>query len=293
MLKKIMITCCATLGVLTGMLPWNKKAIANNGQSLLWKVTGGGLQKPSYLFGTIHLICPDDYLWTKAMQQAYQQAEQVAFELDMDDPTMQAQMATSMAMEPGKTLRDYYTPEDYDSLSKTLKAQTGLPVEMLEGMKPFAVMSILLLKTISCTLPDSYEGNIMKLAHKDKKEIVGLESVEDQVALFDQMNADTLASLLLEMAGETDSLKSQYNELLQAYKAQDLPAMYALTLAAPDFRAHLDALLFDRNKKWIPSITRLASERSTFIAVGAGHLWGEMGVISLLRQAGYTVEAAL
>lgn len=290
---KLITFCCSLLVGFTSLFAQTTtKAVTDNNKSLLWKITGKGLKKPSYLFGTIHIICNADYVWTPAMQKALQESKTVAFEMDMDDPTLQTQMSSGMMLANGKTLKDFYTDEEYKRLSD-FAAKNEVPLQMMQQFSPFALVSFLYLKVVTCPVPASYEGNITGLAKEQDKEIVGLETVQEQMKVIENMDIDSIAHSVLKIAEHIDSFKYTYNEMLQVYKKQDLPALYRLFLESPDYKDDLQSLLFDRNKKWVPAIVTLAKAQSTFIAVGAGHLWGDEGVISLLRKEGYTVTPVL
>lgn len=290
MYKLLTISCCLLLGAGFCMAQAGKKktTVVNN-KSLLWKVSGNGLQKPTYLFGTLHIICPDDYVWTPAMQKALDACDKVAFEMDMDDPSLQGKMAASMALNDGKTLKDFYSEADYKRLTE-VAAKNNIPIQMMQGFKPFALVSFLYLKAVSCSLPDSYEGTITKLAQADDKEILGLETVEEQMKVVESMNSDSIARSVLTIAEDLDSFKRTFNQMLAVYKKQDLPTLYQLIIESPDYKDDLPTLLFDRNRKWVPIIAGMAKKQSTFIAVGAGHLWGDKGVIELLKHQGYKVD---
>ncbi|RYZ48278.1 MAG: TraB/GumN family protein [Sphingobacteriales bacterium] len=289
MYKLITFYCTLLMGITTCFAQSATKSTAAANKSLLWKISGKGLKKPSYLFGTIHMICTADYVWTPAMDKALQSSERVAFEMDMDDPQLQTQMATGLMLKDGKKLKDLYSEADYQKLS-AFAAKNGLPLEMMQQYSPFALVSFLYMKALTCPMPASYEGNITGLAQAQKKEILGLETVEEQVAVIEKMNMDSLAGMVLNITNDMDSFKNTFNQILAVYKKQDLPELYKLFLESPDYKDDLNALLFDRNRKWVPAIEKLVGQQSTFVAVGAGHLWGGEGVISLLRQAGYTVE---
>ncbi len=289
MYKFLVLGCCLIFGVTLATAQTSKKKASDGSKSLLWKVSGNGLQKPSYLFGTLHVICPDDYVWTPAMQKALDACDKVAFEMDMDDPSLQSKMASGMMLKDGKTLKDFYTEEEYKKLT-AVATENNIPIQMMQSFKPFALVSFLYLKAVACGLPDSYEGNITKLAQAGDKEIVGLESVEEQMKVVDGMNSDSIAKSILHIAEDINTFKADFNQMLAVYKKQDLPALYQLILESPDYKDDLNALLFDRNKKWTPIIAGMAKQQPTFIAVGAGHLWGEKGVIEQLKRQGYKVE---
>jgi uncharacterized protein YbaP (TraB family) len=280
--------CCSLyLGVISSFAQSVASKSSDN-NALLWKISGHGLKKPSYIFGTLHIICQSDYVWTDSMQTALKESQKVAMEMDMDDPNLQTEMASGMTLANGKTLKDFYTPKEYAELD-TYATKNNIPLQMLQNFKPFALMSFVYSKVIPCMIPSSYEGNIMDVAHQQNKDIVGLESASEQISVMESMSEDSTAKSVLDMLVNLDSFKTQYNQMLSLYKTQSLPELYQLILESPDYKDDLNTLLFDRNAKWIPEIETLAKAQSTFIAVGAGHLWGDKGVISLLKKKGYTV----
>lgn len=257
---------------------------------LLWKISGKDLKVPSFVFGTIHLICPNDFIWTPAMQNALDVSKKVAFELDMDDPSLQSEVATGMILKDGKSLKSYFSDIEYEEIDKFIEAHVGVSLASLDQMKPIALISMLSTKTLDCNSPVSYEEKISEMANQDHKEIIGLETVEDQLEIFNEMDLDSSARQVVRTLTEWDTMKDQYKTMLGFYKKQDLAGLYDMVLESPDFKDNLDVLLFDRNEKWIPKMEDLAKEHAMFFAVGAGHLWGAKGVLQLLRNAGYTVE---
>lgn len=288
MFRFFAVYCSLVLGCINSFGQGNAKAANASNNALLWKITGNGLSKPSYLFGTLHIICESDYVWTDAMQKALTASQKVALEMDTDDPSLEAEMASGLMLTNGKTLKDFYTEENYKKLNDYAE-KNNIPLSMLQSFKPFALMSFLFSKVVSCSVPSSYEGNISNIAHKQNKEIVGLEAVKDQMAVVESMNEDSTAQSVLAMVENLDSFKEQYNQMLTLYKKQALPELYQLILESPDYKDDLNTLLFDRNAKWVPEIEALAKSQPTFIAVGAGHLWGEKGVIALLKKKGYSI----
>lgn len=261
-----------------------------NNKSLLWRISSKELKKPSYLFGTIHLICPGDYNWTDKMEQSLEQADAVCLEMDMDDPGIYRQIAQGMVDTSGKTLKEYFTEEEYGLLAKYVADSMGMDITVFANMKPAALQTVLVGKTFDCDNPVSYENNIMQEAQHDKKEILGLERVDEQLDLFDNLSPDSVVKDLLEVVRGNDGSKDEYDQLVTAYKNQDLPALHALiqSSGAKDF--DLGGFIDTRNEKWIPRMVEKMDQRAIFFAVGAGHLWGDQGLISLLRKQGYTVE---
>lgn len=258
--------------------------------SLLWKISGKGLQQPSYLFGTIHLICPDKFLWTKQMKKALDSCKQVAFELDMDDPALSMEVSNGMLLPEGKQLSDYFSQKDYERLEKYATDTLHVPPFMLQRMQPFAILSMTAMTTTNCDEQAlSYEQKISGWAKENNQEILGLESAEDQLEVIQEMNIDSTAAQIIQLLNQPKKPEEQYRQLLSAYLNQNLNEIHQLILTSPEIQADLDHLLYERNKKWIPVIEKYIDNKATFIAVGAGHLGGKGGVIDLLKQAGFTV----
>ena len=132
----------------------------------------------------------------------------------------------------------------------------------------------------------------MKIATQDHKEILGLETADEQLAVLETLPVDSVvAQVIAQVKGNSDNDKIEYNKMVAAYKAQDLPELYDQIVQSKDLGNDMNAFLDDRNKKWIGRMSGKMKQSSVFFAVGAGHLYGGNGVISLLRKQGYTVTA--
>jgi uncharacterized protein YbaP (TraB family) len=266
-----------------------KAAQGDTEKTLLWRISGKDLSKPSYLFGTIHLICPGDYLWTNAMKQSLAECKQVCFELDMDDPAVLLGGAAGFMNKDGKRLEDYFTKDQWQKLNQFMQDSMETDLKQMQMMKPMVLESILASKTVDCVIPVSYEANIMEQAQKAKQEVIGLEAVEEQVDVLNTLPDDSVVASLVKMIDSFTVTKREYAEMLAAYKRQDLPALFEQIKSSKELGDDLGAFLDERNKKWIPRMAKMMREKPTFFAVGAGHLWGDQGVIALLRKSGYTV----
>lgn len=288
MKRSVRLLCCCLALLYT--LPLCAQADAQN-RSLLWRISGNGLAKPSYLFGTIHLICPADYLWTPAMQRSLQQSERVCFEMDMDAPGLQMEVAMGMMNTNGQTLKDFFADSQYHIVEQFVKDSLQMDIALFQPFSPMALQSIFAIKTVQCAEPASYESNIMDLAQKQDKEIIGLESVGEQLDLFHNLPTDTVVQNLVYMASHYAEERAKYQQLIGYYKRQNLPALHGIIQRSGAIDADISAFVDDRNKKWITRMTDEMEQSSIFFAVGAGHLLGENGIINLLRQQGYTVTA--
>ena len=269
------------------------RAQAPTEASLLWKIEGKNLTQPSYLYGTIHLICPSDFVLTDTLKGCLKQTEQLTLEIDMDDPGMMMAMMKSMAMREGKQLKDLLDVKDYGRLTAYLKDSVGMSIAPFERAKPFMLMSVLLNRVLTCQ-PQSYEMSLMGLAKKQKSEVVGLETVEEQMAVFDSIPYTDQAKMLVTLMDSLPQARQEFGKMVEVYKKQDLAGLYNLTLESDfELENQQEVLLTNRNKRWIPIIEKQIAEKPTFVAVGAGHLGGEEGVIALLRKEGFSVVPVL
>ena len=258
-------------------------------KSLLWKIEGNGIQ-PSYLFGTFHILPQKDFVLKDRVKSAFTASDQIVLELDMDDPSMQIEMMQNAAMKDGTTLDQLFTPEDYKKLDELLQANLGFGLQMFNSFKPFMISSMLIQNYIEGA-PASFEGTFVQMAKEAKKEILGLESVTDQLSIFDEIPYEEQVEDIVDMLNDEDSIRDMYAKMIELYKAEDLEGIYQFTAEYFDDPQEEELLLNTRNKNWIPKIGELAREKSTFFGVGAAHLGGPNGVVELLKKANYTITA--
>lgn len=269
-----------------------QKTQKSDNNSLLWKISGNGLEKPSYLFGTIHVICPEDYVWTSKMKEAFDKSQSFCMELNMADPQVLMTVAAGLSDTSGRMLRDYFTPTEYKLVDEYFKDSLHINIVQLQMVKPIALQSMLLMKTAGCAAPTSYEESLTEKAMKDKeKTIDGLETADEQLALLNQIDSKEIIIGIISMIEHKSNDAKMYRELVNAYKKQDIEKVYSLINNTHDLEDNLSAFLDERNEKWIPRMQEKMKKKSVFFAVGAGHLLGDNGVIALLKKAGYTVEA--
>jgi len=260
-------------------------------KGLLWKISGNGLAKPSYLYGTMHITC--DATLNEYILAALDVTDQLYLELDMDDPNMQTEMMGTMAMKDGVTMKSLTTPEDYKIVDEFLKVNTGASADMLGTFKPFMVTAILYPKMIDCPAK-SYEMSLVEVAKEQKEEVYGLETVAEQLAVFDAIPYKEQMDELVKTAKDNMVKdKKELSEMMALYNTKDLNALLAFMDKSENkmMASHNDVLLVNRNKNWIPKMEAIAKAKPTFFGVGAAHLAGENGVIKLLRKKGYKVEA--
>lgn len=269
---------------------------------LLWEISGNGLEQSSFLFGTIHLIGSDDFFWPSGTLSAFDKSKKVVFEIDMaeiSDISSQFGMLQKAFMRDNISLRDLLSDEDYKIVEDHFSA-IGLPLFMLERMKPM-FLTILTggdMGGLDMNLfspggnTKSYEIELNSMAEASGKPVSGLETVEFQMSLFDSIPYEIQARMLVDAIENPESVEGNggFDEIVALYRNQDIEGM--ATLVKEDdsgFGEFTDLILKNRNIAWIAPMEAMMKDQRVFFAVGAGHLGGEMGVIRLLKQKGFTV----
>jgi len=261
--------------------------------STLWKISGNGLEKPSYLFGTIHITC--DASLDDDIKKALDETTQLVLELDMDDPTIQTKMMGGMYMKDGKTIKDYVSEEEFTAIDSLFTNQAGMSINMIQNIKPFFLSTMLYPKMMDCPM-ESFELELMKATKAQNEEVYGLETIEDQLQVFETIPYEDQIADLIRMAEDNLAYdKATFAKMFKIYEEENITAMLDMMDDENNKTTakHQDVLLKNRNINWIPKIEEFSKEQPTFFAVGAGHLAGENGVIKLLRKAGFKVTAAL
>ncbi len=282
-------------GVLLSLLTLSSLAQKNNeNNTLLWKISGNGIDKPSYLFGTIHMLCADDAVLSSRMLKAISNCDEVYFEVDMDNLFEMLGAMNKMKMKGDTTLRDLLSEADYKKVKEYFEGRSSLlPFSMLETYKPILAASTLEQSSLPCDNTAMMEQVIMTEAKANNKKIKGLETMSYQAGVLDsipyKLQAEQLVSYI-DSAGNGDAGNKQMKEMFDAYKAQDLQKLEEMMVETDAGMAGFtDIMLYHRNQNWVKKLKTLLADKALLIAVGAGHLPGEKGVINLLRKEGYTV----
>ena len=261
------------------------------GNTLLWEISGNGLAKPGYLFGTFHLLCKDDINFSEALKQAISRSHEIYLELDLDDPSTVMGALMLMNMKDGKKLKDLYTAEQYKRVLDFFKDSLKTPISLFQRMKPEFLIALLYPKMMPCNSASSVEEEIMELAKDAGKEIKGLETMAFQASVFDSIPYEQQAAELLNTIDSLQKAKADFTLMLNAYKSQRLDEIEKI-INTPEFGVaeNQDILLDNRNKNWVVQLKTIMKENPVFTAVGAGHLVGKNGLIALLRAEGFVVR---
>ncbi|WP_373826571.1 TraB/GumN family protein [Bacteroides heparinolyticus] len=272
---------------------------------LLWKISGNGLEKPSYVFGTYHLSPLGIKDSIAALPQAVNETTQVYGEVVMSEmmsPAFMQSMQQQMMMPKDSTLQSLFTPEQYEEVGKVVKENMMVDIAMLAQLKPAAITQQLAVILYMRHTPgfnpqEQLDNYFQQQAQQQGKKVGGLETVQSQIdILFNSQTLKRQAELLHCMAHDIDRTVGQVKRVIAAYEKQDLNVVLQLLAerhgdACDPLPGEMEALIDNRNKAWAEKMPAIMSEAPTLFVVGAGHLPGDNGLLNLLQQQGYTLEA--
>ena len=271
-----------------------------NTKSLLWKVYGNGAKDTSYLYGTIHMIEKKDFVISPQVKRTFQRTNALVMEvnLEMSDSTKKA-VAKQVMFPDKKSIKAYLSTSDYTYLHSylidTLKIMP-LKVTVYEMMTPFFLQAMILKEQLKKV--KSYEEHFANMGKKKEKLFV--ETLQEQLNIVagDPLNTQ-VEKLIKDMRAGKMNASIEFKKMTDLYLKQDLQGLHNFIVQSmieseetPEkSKEMMDKMLVNRNKNWIPKLEGWMKQKSLFVAVGAGHLAGEEGVINLLKKQGYTVEA--
>lgn len=262
-----------------------------NTNTLLWEISGKELKNPSYLFGTFHIMCKEDVQFSSSLHAALKNAEEVYFEMDLDDPANTVGALFFMNMKNGQLLKDLYTDEEYKRLLVFFKDSLKMSLASLQKIKPSFLEAFLYPKMMPCKNLSGVEQELLKLSAKEKKEVKGFETIAFQASVFDSIPYTLQAKSLLNAIDSIDKYRIYFDTMLMVYKSQQLDRIESLFFMPEfGFKDGLEVLLDKRNINWVSQLKNILPKKNIFIAVGAGHLVGKKGLIELLKKEGYTLR---
>jgi uncharacterized protein len=261
-------------------------------QGLLLKISSAATPRPSFLFGTIHSEDPRVIALPAPVQTAFAASPGFALEVVPDGPALIKAMVT-MTYTDGRTLDQVLPPDLYASVATAL-AERGMSKEAFKDFKPWAIMTQL--STPPTETGEFLDMMLYRSALARHKMVKGLETMEEQLAIFENLSLPDQIGLLRETLAARDRFKVRLDELTLAYLRRDLAGLRALSEAylresdprlADLFR---ETVVDSRNRRMTERMAPLLAEGGWFIAIGALHLAGESGVVARLRGLGYSVE---
>jgi len=271
-------------------------SLAQENNGILFEISGNGLKQKSYIFGTIHLIPKNKYYFPASWEKIVKSCNTLVLEMDLNIPIKsQIEMVQKMILENGKTLKDFMTENQYQEFRSYYLDTMQLSESKLDKyirFKPVFFASAIFMEEMkhNGVKTETYEVKLNKIAKKQKMNFVPLETFEFQLSVLNNipMNEQMLLFATNLESNYKSSLK-EYYQLLDMYLKKDVDSLFLMMKKSSDFELFEKELITTRNHNWIPLIKKNISINSCFIAVGAGHLGGTLGVLNLLRKEGYKI----
>ncbi|TVY02965.1 TraB/GumN family protein [Cohnella terricola] len=289
----------------------SKEAIASvdpsapGSKGYLWKVTGGG--NSGYLIGTIHVAKKNMYPLDPNVEQAIEEANYIALELDLtkvDQKKMLELVNEKALLTDGTTLKDHVDEKDYEKFQAILKKSIlAAAAPTFDQYEPwYAAMNLESLSAMKYMLNDGIDQYLAKKAHKEGKTIIELESMESQLDIFDGFSKELQKQYFHESVENMKNAAKGMEDLLEMWTAGDLKKLEQMheeyekegrKSMGDEFEDYNGAFLDDRNAemaKKIDGYLREGDKGTYLVAVGSLHMVGDQGLVSLLRKKGYQVE---
>ena len=284
--------------------------VSSASAQLLYRISGKGLEKPSYIVGTYHLAPATFVDSIPGARAALDEVEQVCGEVDnaeMESMAGRSRLMKAMMLPDGKSLADVLSADEMDRLNAYLKALLGADLtnplikSQMGKMNPMAISTQLQLVQFMKMTPGFnpsalIDGYFQQQAKKARKPVVGFETIDFQISVLYGTTIERQKEQLFCMIDNQEYTEMSMKELTEAYFSQDLEKILVLTEAklgnfCDSTPEEDEALIYGRNADWVAKIPAIVNEKSTLFVVGAAHLPGERGVLELLKAGGYTVEA--
>jgi len=263
-------------------------------KSLLWKISDG--KNSAFVLGSIHYLRKENYPLNKAILDALEASDTLVLEIDLNSTAASAAQRAALekaSYSDGSTLADNVAPETYQ-LAARRASELGVDMRILQPMKPwFVSLTLVAIKLQSLGLDasagvDRYLAGRAKAAGKPTR---GLETLEFQIGLLNQLSNADQEQLLRESVRELDLLDKNFKDIVQSWKRGDADALTELLLAGmKEFPEVYHKVIVERNRRWVPEIEKFVHQGGFMVAVGAAHLLGADGVIEMLKTKGYSVE---
>ncbi len=264
---------------------------ANTNSSILWEISGNGLEHKSHLYGTIHIQDKRVFDYGKTVENILNNSSTIAVEVELDkiDPYTALQ-ATLMK---DSLISQLLNPEEYVLLEEKYIELTGVSLKTAQQVKPFFLSANIVQSFVTKDYPIPLDLHFIQYGRKENKHVVGLETFNEQISLIDKLSYTEQAHMLLQSLKDTIGFPEMFDKLLNSYLNMESDDLMDLITDPSMPEEFMKDLLNNRNLIMLERLEPLLRNGSVFCAVGAGHLFGSEGLIELLKAKGYTLKPIL
>ena len=281
----------------------------NTQAQILYRISGKGLESPSYIVGTYHLAPSSFADSIPGMKSAIEGTQQVCGELDLMDafkPENTARLMKARMLPEGVTLSSLLTAEQLERLNALLLEVMGSNLKdeafaaQVENITPVALSTTLSLTAYMKEMPsfnpmDLIDNHFQTLALQNDKSVKGFETVDFQMGVLYDVPLEKQVDDLMCLVDNFEEAQKMANRITTAYFTQNLQQIDEVLEEESEMNCGTteedeETLIYNRNRNWVEMMPEMMAEQPTLFVVGAAHLCGEKGVLKLLEGAGYTVE---
>lgn len=255
--------------------------------SLLWQISGNGMPHNAYLFGTMHVKDKRAFDFSPNMTIAFDTCKAFAMEIALE-PDIYKDIFKLMVADKDYRIEDYLKPEELQKIDNFLKKEFGFKLEYFKQIKPVFLYIIMSGTGMSVDNEHFLDEYLFLKAKQKEKTIIGIESLQEQINALDGLTIPEQLQLVLDAVDSFGKNKKAEQKLLKYYQKQQLSEIAQIIEEGGNEKVN-KLLLTNRNYVMADRIANFLPKESIFIAIGAGHLPGNEGVIELLRKKGFTV----
>lgn len=253
--------------------------------SVLWKVEHNEIKKPSYIYGTLHMMCEGDFKIPKKIIRTLNDVEALVLEINFSDP--EEMQAVRASFTGAKKISEELTKEQFEKLDLLVQEKINMPLTSLDDYGLSYLNLLLMPKMLPCDNIKSLEAELMQLAIIKKVAIDALETVEEQLSSVKKAYTTEFAYKQFMLF---DNYKEDFMEAIKAYNREDISTAASLLGKERYMNENAEEwILTFRNMNWVQKMPTMMKGKSCLFAIGAAHLLNENGIIHLLRENGYSV----
>jgi uncharacterized protein YbaP (TraB family) len=269
------------------------KPAAKPSRGLFYEVRGD--PGTVFLLGSVHVGKQQFYPLDPPIESAFASADTLVLEIDLSDkPKLEKQVAAASVYPHGDSLDKHLDPEVL-TLLRDYFEKSGVTLESLNRLRPWVVTVMVIALEFKKAGFEAEHGVDVHFAERARgKKVVGIETAEEQVSFFMNMDQRTQNLMLKQVLEEVDDHAKIIDGAALAWLAGDderIDRELLAPLRTPEYQELFDRLFTQRNLKMTRAIEGLLKQKGThFVIVGAGHVVGKQGIVDLLRTKGYSVE---
>ena len=291
-MRKLFLYCLLSIATFSSAQENEVLPFPMEENALLWEIKGNGIKKRAYIFGTMHLIEKEYFLFPKKLEKLVSKSDVLVMELD--GISNQSAAMEFVMLPENESFFDFFNQAQTDSIFQWVQERFMMDSSTVKmtfnRLKPF-VVSQMAVQMAFAGKTESYEMTLEQLANDGELEIIGLETIAFQMSLFDNLTKDQQTELVMASIRNTNDDIDLTQRMMQMYARQNVDSLYLLLEdEGVTISEEQEQFLDQRNKNWIPLIEDIIQTKSAFIAVGAGHLGGPQGILRLLQKEGYQLK---